>query len=317
MAVRTWSNVMARCGLLAAYVSIVWGPHGGVARAFAAESLAAPAPTIVPVPDPANDPARAAADRSLSVAGYLALGLPDPAKHWTVQETQKAMTVLRDLAFRDPSLLPRLENPESGRVFARLLAPEVGGELPSSVTPVAAQDSGPLVQFHLQSAYAQTLGGLARLYTPERKELGGAFDAEVVAAVCGSLTRTVRLLDLLEAARAAGPREVSTAEWLRLHEQVTYGAALMLRGAVFVYSARTALRPREQQRLETALVANIKPLLGHLPASVQENMRKQIDGMLGEEPSDARRAEWREISRAVAFASPAKDLHAKRGRGRR
>ena len=252
-----------------------------------------------------------AADRSLTVAAYRRLGIPDPAQQWSVTDTQRAMTVLKDMAVRDPTQLPRRDNPESGRVFRRLIAPDAPAALPADATPAMPSahavkgEETAATRFFQQSAYAQALGGLERVYTHERKSIGGIFDAELVEAVRTSLERTRLLLDLLAEAHAAGPHVLSVAEWKRLHAQVTYGATLTLRGAVFIFSARGALRPAEQKRLETALVTTFKPLLEHLPASAQADVRTQIDGMLHEEPNDAGRAAWRDIYRAVQFANPA------------
>ncbi len=80
------------------------------------------------------------ADRSLSVAQYREMGLPPLTRRWSPQECSKVRELLRQIAERDLTLLPRHASADSGAVFRKLVSEQLtGGASPTSFVSQLAE----------------------------------------------------------------------------------------------------------------------------------------------------------------------------------
>src|SRR5215470_16523975 len=64
-------------------------------------------------------------DESLTIAEYIRLGMPDPRSDWTKEDRSAARSILRELAGKNPTQLPRFGSAHSGVLFERLVHEEV------------------------------------------------------------------------------------------------------------------------------------------------------------------------------------------------
>jgi hypothetical protein len=62
-------------------------------------------------------------DRSWTVGEYRRLGMPDPERFWSAKDYRVCLGVLQQLDRTNRAALPRLRNPASGPIFARLTNP--------------------------------------------------------------------------------------------------------------------------------------------------------------------------------------------------
>ena len=231
-----------------------------------------------------------AADHSLTTAQYAALGLPPPTRPWSDGELARAVTALQKLAERDPLKLPRLESAASGEVFARLVAPIA---LPADVTR-----SDSRTQIAALSGFAPSLGTLAVLYS---KPAAGdfCFDAELVETTRAALELNSRLLQLINRARSA-QGEKPAPDWLRrADDQVVYGAALTVRGALFIFSARRAFRPEWSGRLGKALHMWVPKIMEQLPEPAHAAILTHLHGLMMEDPKGY--PDWQPVQEVMTF----------------
>ncbi len=271
----------------------------------------------------AQTPLMVAADHSLTVAQYIVKGVPSPARVWHDAELRRAVEVLQKLAAEDPLKLPRLESAASHDVFARLIAPvplahdTTTATLPEGATPVALPRE-PTTASELRaaianlSAYAQPLGGLALLYA---KPLAGdfCFDAELAESTRVALEVNGRLLLLLNRARQLYAKG-KTPYWLRrAHEQVSYGSALTIRGALFIYSARRAFRPEWRAKLMTSLQNWIPTVMSMMPEATHPPILAHLHGLMLEDPKGY--AEWQVLQHGMTFGGHGPVTFAKPRRG--
>ncbi len=237
-------------------------------------------------------PLMVAADHSLTAAEYTAQGMPSPTRPWDEGELRRAVAVLQRIAAQDPLRLPRLESAASGATFARLVAPVV---LAREVTM-----TGDLrTQIADLSGYAQPLGALALLYA---KPLAGDFffDAELVESTRVALEVNHRLLQLINRERTRY-EDQSAPTWLRReHDQVTYGATLTLRGALFIFAARRAFRPVWRDRLAAELQKDLPAVLAQLPESTQAEILDHLHGLMLEDAKGV--TDWQPLAKVLTFA---------------
>ena len=89
-----------------------------------------PIPAYVPVDEPVasssrdGESAEASSDQSLSPDDYLEAGMPAHDRVWSGKDMAKVSAVLREIAQKNASHLPRRDSRQSGEVFARITADE-------------------------------------------------------------------------------------------------------------------------------------------------------------------------------------------------
>lgn len=113
-----------------------------------------------------------AEDRSLTTDQYVIKGLPDPAQLWSAADYKRAHQILAALAKSDPRGLPRFGSPQSGKVFARLTAPE-------NFDPIADKTVALEQRYARYTGYAPFLD-IVRLYMKANDAKLGAFDSELL-----------------------------------------------------------------------------------------------------------------------------------------
>ncbi len=253
------------------------------------------------------EPLMVAADHSLTAAQYAEKGLPLPNRPWDDDDLRHAVGILQKLAAEDPLKLPRRESAASGAVFARLVAP-----LPLAKDATTTDDLRARIAD--LSGYAQPRGALALLYA---KPLAGDFffDAELVEATRVALDVNLRLLQLIN--RARGLRENTAApQWLQREAgQVVYGAALTIRGALFIHAARRAFRPEWRDRLAGDLQKLVPALMAQLPETTHAEILAHLHGLMLEDPKGY--ADWQQLQQLMTFAGHGPPAFAKPRKAKR
>lgn len=230
-----------------------------------------------------------APDRSLTVPAYMALGAPAPDQPWTVAQLRTTLKVLRKLSLHEPLKLPRRDNPESGKLFARLLSPDAGWKAPKTET---TRD-----KITRQSAYLQTIGMVTPLYVQGAQQ--GTFDAELTALTDTSLRESAKLLELLQQEKKEPKKMKRPRVWKRDLKQATFSAAFALRGAVYMYAGRGLFRPAERQKLRESLVKWLPILAPQVLPKDRQQLHTLLTGVIREERDPARLKEWTPIVRVL------------------
>ncbi len=243
-----------------------------------------------------------ATDLSLTAEQYAAKGVPLPTRTWHEEELRKAVAVLQKLAAAEPLQLPRQGSRASGDVFTRLVTPVPLAKEASAT--VLARDVTSTTELRQRiadlSGYAQPLGALALLYA---KPLAGdfCFDAELVESTRVALEVNAHLLRLINRARALNG-DKTVPEWLRQeHRQVSYGAALTIRGALFIFSARRAFRPEWRTQLSGSLQKWVPTLMEQLPEPTHTEILAHLHGLMLEDPKGFE--DWQPIQRVMTFVN--------------
>ena len=217
------------------------------------------------------------ADRSLTTAEYVKAGFPAPDRTWTGTEALEAAKLLAVIAEKQPSSLPRADSPRSGKMFARMVAPQPYDGPPSSLPGRTG-----MAFLHVSALNEMYKVYLAAL---ERKATGEVEVVELLGASLRAMVRMVSLsdLDLTTLERAPDYRERAASL-----AQAKAGLATMAVGAVQALgtSGGTVLGSEARGRLVACLVEVVPRLPWHIPPAALQEIVARI-GRLRAEPEIA------------------------------
>jgi hypothetical protein len=206
-----------------------------------------------------------APDNSLSVTEYISLCMPAPDRPWAGIDYERATEVLRDLASKDPTQLPRFESGTSSKVFGRIVALDNLG---------IAESAGDNPGQRLSYLYTQLLAHLAeiiKLYTFESNK-GQAFDAELAELmsffVAATLQAWIYADDFIPSISQDDPRyDVRMDGVLKMKEAL----ATTIAGCLTTLAEKNVYRIEVLVRFAGSLSIHLPFLVNHLtPESRQE-----------------------------------------------
>ncbi len=220
-------------------------------------------------------------DHSLTVEEYISMGMPDPQATWSVDDREKARTVLKQLWTEDPTLLPRAGSPRSGAMFAKLLD-EYLASLSELMSVDEVVDSNPEERQELVLQRS-----LLAVYMPPH-DVRLLYDRELVEIQAGNIAEQIQIVDrlkdsmrvmqesqtqLAELGETAYPMpEVDTGESLML---LVIQLAVLASSEDFSPTARRA-GLEHLERLAPAVSARLRPEQQEALDELVESVRREL-----------------------------------------
>jgi hypothetical protein len=201
------------------------------------------------------------------------MGVPAPDRIWSSDDYARASRVLTDLATTSPTELPRDGSPQSGAVFARMVAKE-------NLEPLRAPGLTPQQSLVLFGSLLQGARGLLLIYFQANKE--GVFDKEIAELSglilhCSVLGQEkVRAFET-ELNKGGGPNE----QQRRGLAQIRSGNTTIVQGAVVMLGEKHLYRVEARQQL----TAHMKETLPHLWPDLSALVRKDFLNQLRKQAS--------------------------------
>jgi hypothetical protein len=228
----------------------------------------------------ADDWVRPIPDHSLTVKEYIDAGVPSPDQPWTGQDYQSAAVALLRISNRDYAQLPRLDSPNSGPLFARMVAPENLDALRLSAFPI---------QQRVQCLAELNRGFLPLLVLYQTKQRPRqSLDAEVVRLTLFMFDYTALSFSLVGEFMSALPsdderRDPNYPGLNKARETL----AASISAALEFLDQHDIYRPPQRVLLAEGLQARCPHLFLYLPEDQREEFRARLTKM-AESESDPR-----------------------------
>lgn len=238
--------------------------------AMASARVAAQPVPAQPVPAP---------DHSSPASALIAKGFPAPDRTWTPEDYEAAVKTLEALAKADPLTLPRAGSPQSGPVFARLVAEDNLEPIRKSANP--------------QQAFGMVVGLIGRTNTlltlyGQHATPQSTFDSEITAIMSFSLAVSKELLSLgttlLGTIPANDPQREAR---LAGYEKMRGGLGSTIEGGLITLTERDLLRPEARLQLANALERHVPALYPYLLPGVQQKLPPLLEAIAAQEPDEA------------------------------
>ena len=249
--------------------------------------LAASPSGAAPAAEPASLPI--AEDHSLTGEQYVGLGVPASDRLWSADDYQQATKVLQKLLNEDPTKLPRLSSPRSGRLFSRLVSPE-------NLTLAESMGSGPGPR--LQYLAAELNPGvieILKIYMTATNQ-GTSFDAELaeVLLYVGIVAdKTWDSMDIFKAELDPGDPQYEVR--MEGFETARGGLALIVGGFLTTFTEKAVYR----QEILVDLAKRLRPIFPRMVARLSAESRLEIpirlDGLVEAETEPELKAALRAL----------------------
>jgi len=251
-----------------------------------------PPPAALSASAPARIRSVRAQDHSLDIAAYAALGIPPPDRPWGGDEYGRAEKVLKTLAARDATQLPRRGSPRSGRLFSRMVDPD------NLTTSLDSRDAA--VRLVRDGAVVQGFGHVMEIYGHASRG-ATAFDEEIAQLMSFALFAihrfTSRTDDFLMTLPVNDPRGP---QFLKAREDMRGGVAETLNGCLALLEAPEELMPSDRLLLAKAAEEHVPALRRYLTPEAREALSGQIRRLAGAERDEAVRASLARLDGALA-----------------
>lgn len=210
-----------------------------------------------------NQP-KIAPDNSLLPSAYVAQGLPAFDREWSSDDYSQAVIVLKRIAEKDSTSLPRRGSNQSGTVFARLV----------SLDNLQVVQSSPSLQQRLVliSGLMNNVSQITNVYVSvtsgER-----SFDAELVDLIGFTLQLSAETLQIADAFLASLPPDDPSHEARKEGQQtMRRGMALVVSGALTTITEHQIYRSSELIRLSDTIALILPDLYPYLPEVTQQEI---------------------------------------------
>jgi len=233
-----------------------------------------------------------APDRSLTPAAYVDLGLPAPEHEWSSKDYAAAIDLLKKIADKDPSSLPRRGNPQFARVLSRICADENLNLCRNANLPLDKRL--PLVMELMQPVKEMLL-----LYM-RSSGAGPYFDSEMLDLSEFTLRTAVVTFDLAVEFRKTLPDDDPKKEIREKgFETMRKGLATQMQGVLQTLNEREVHRLQELVRFAAALKEHVPKLSVHLPPLSQKELPLSLKTMIAEERSAAMKQALEDLLKAL------------------
>ncbi|HXO28864.1 MAG TPA: hypothetical protein VOA80_16050, partial [Thermoanaerobaculia bacterium] len=215
------------------------------------------------------------ADRSLPDDRYVSLGLPSYDREWTGQDMTVAAALLQQLAAQHPEQLPRFRSRRSGKVFARIVAPEnlrflrdrslpLGTRMPQELETL--ESSNAITKLYLAAFSASAVAGddLIELLGIELRE------SQVLVELIDELVPTLSRQDPKYQVRMAGL------------DQTRRGLAQVVAGAITSLTEEQSYTLGARGRLLDYCLETFPRIVPELSAASQTEVLRRLDGLAAE-----------------------------------
>jgi hypothetical protein len=254
--------------------------------AMASARVAAQPVSTQPVP---------ALDHSSPASALIARGVPSPDRVWTPEDYEGAVKTLEALAKADPLTLPRAGSPQSGPVFARLVAED-------NLEPIR-KEADTQQAFGMVVRLTLVTNSLLNLYGSP-STLQSTFDSEIAAIMAFSLAVSKELLSMgtriLDTIPANDPqREVRLAGY----EKMRGGLGSTIEGGLLTLTESDLFRLEARLQLANALERHLPALYPYLLPGVQQKLPILLQAIAAREPDEALKQAVQRIRATLAKGS--------------
>lgn len=219
-----------------------------------------------------------ALDHSSPASALIAKGFPSPDRPWTPQDYEAAMKVLEALAKADPLTLPRAGSPQSGPVFARLVAED-------NLEPIR-KDANTQQAFERVVRLLPVMNSLLDLYgnpsTPQ-----STFDSEITAIMSFSLAGSKELQSLGKRIFDTMPADDPERETrLAGYEKMRSGLRASIIGCLLTLTEQDLFRLEARLQLANALERRLPALYPYLLPDAQQKLPALLEAVAVKVPEE-------------------------------
>lgn len=233
-------------------------------------------------------------DKSLTPEEYEKLGMPSIKTVWQPQSYQQALTVLEKLK-ATPEKLPRLESPQSGAVFARLI--DRAGMQATLEKQAEGKD-----RMMMAMNYLQPLSKMQMVYAAAAwpKHSLAREQVELIEPLLAITSMAMK--ESNDFYKTLDPNDSTYPVRKRGFESMHKNLSTMLTGIYVCLGDKVFSKPATRVRLTNIMTMYVPKILSLLPAEQRSDSQNRLESLISKETDPA----VRQAMKALSSKLPAK-----------